>query len=302
MIKRDKKNKLIVVACIGLSLVIGGCDDAEEEADSDADDGPDLAADFRSDGTSDSGGPSSFPPAGALVVSAAIGDFGDTVDLSDDDTETLRVAELIKGWNPDFIVTVGDNDYSDAEFEGTFRGLELGVGQYFHEFIGNYQGSEGAGASENAFFPVPGDHDYGDDCDDPRLGDYLDYFTLPEGDEDERVRRLARLEPGGQLDQQSDTDGAVGEAFAGQSIVVRSNDQLFGGLALFDGDDVGRVHAPPAGGRDELLEQRGVPVLLKRLVDELAGPNLPPCVGGARMHALSEDFGGRLSDGAVGAR
>ena len=118
----------------------------------------------------------------------------------------------------------------------------------------------------------------------------------PEGDEDQGVRRLPRLDPGSHLDQQSDTDGVVGVAVAAESIVVRTDDQPFGGLALLDGDDVGGVHAPPAGGRDELLKQRGVPVLLKRLVDELAGADLPPRVGDTRMHALGEDLGGRLSD------
>ncbi len=136
---------------------------------------------------------SAFPPAGASLVFAAIGDFGDTTDLDDfADTETAKVAALIKSWRPDFIITVGDNDYTDAEFEGTNRGLELGVGQYFHEFIGNYQGSEGEGASTNNFFPVPGDHDYGDDCDNPRLADYLEYFTLPAGPVDETFYTFRR--------------------------------------------------------------------------------------------------------------
>jgi endo-alpha-1,4-polygalactosaminidase (GH114 family) len=123
-----------------------------------------------------------FPPAGAALVVGVIGDFGDTSDLAEGETDTFRVARLIESWSPDFIATVGDNDYSDKEFAGTFRGLELGVGQYFHEWIGNYQGSAGPGADENRFFPIPGDHDYGDDCDAPHLDDYLAYFTLPVGE------------------------------------------------------------------------------------------------------------------------
>lgn len=109
-----------------------------------------------------------------LMTFAVIGDYGD------DDDNTRAVAEQIKSWMPDFILTVGDNDYSDGAYRGTFDGLELAVGQYFHEFIGNYQGSEGPGAAENRFFPVPGDHDWGDTCDEPEgLDDYLRYFTLP---------------------------------------------------------------------------------------------------------------------------
>jgi len=109
------------------------------------------------------------------TVFAVIGDYGD------DDDNTRAVANMIKSWNPDFILTTGDNDYSDGAFKGTFVGLEAGVGQYFHEFIGNYKGSEGPGSDVNRFFPTPGDHDWGDTCDDPTgLDDYLDYFTLPD--------------------------------------------------------------------------------------------------------------------------
>jgi len=108
------------------------------------------------------------------TVFAIIGDYGD------DDDNTRAVADLVKSWNPDFIITTGDNDYSDGAYKGTFTALEFSVGQYFHEFIGNYQGSEGPGATENRFFPTPGDHDWGDTCDDPTgLDDYLAYFTLP---------------------------------------------------------------------------------------------------------------------------
>lgn len=110
----------------------------------------------------------------AKSVFAIIGDYGD------DDDNSRAMSELVKGWNPDFIITVGDNDYSDGAFRGTFDGLELGVGQYFHEFIGNYQGTRGAGSDVNRFFPTPGDHCWGDTCDDPGgLDDYLAYFTLP---------------------------------------------------------------------------------------------------------------------------
>ncbi len=112
-------------------------------------------------------------PTGRTVF-AVIGDYGD------DDDNSRDVSELIKSWNPDFIITTGDNDYSDGAFRGSFEGLELGVGQFFHEFIGDYQGSIGSGSSSNRFFPTPGDHDWGDTCDDPAgLDDYLRYFTLP---------------------------------------------------------------------------------------------------------------------------
>ncbi|MFQ5589707.1 MAG: endo alpha-1,4 polygalactosaminidase [Phycisphaerae bacterium] len=140
------------------------------DANPNGDDRTDGADAGDNDSRADEGG----PDASAKQVFAVIGDYGD------DDDDTRAVADLIKGWEPDFIITTGDNDYSDGAFSGTFEGLELGVGQYFHEFIGDYQGSAGQGADENRFFPTPGDHDWGDTCDDPGgLDDYLRYFTLP---------------------------------------------------------------------------------------------------------------------------
>ncbi len=132
----------------------------------------------------------------ANFVFAVIGDFGDTLPLVEE-PDTLEVATLIKSWNPAFITTVGDNDYSDGIYSGNagsdrFIGLEQGVGQFFHEYIGNYQGGSGAGAASNQFYPIPGDHDYGDDCDNPRLGPYLDYFTLPVGPQDETYYDVRR--------------------------------------------------------------------------------------------------------------
>ncbi|MCB9677960.1 MAG: metallophosphoesterase [Alphaproteobacteria bacterium] len=106
---------------------------------------------------------------------AVIGDFGD------DDENSAEVAAMVRDANPDFVLTVGDNDYSDGAYAGTFEGLELGVGQHYAMFVGDYQGEHGPGATENRFFPTAGDHDWGDTCDDPSgLDDYLAYFTLPE--------------------------------------------------------------------------------------------------------------------------
>jgi tartrate-resistant acid phosphatase type 5 len=114
----------------------------------------------------------------ALAQSVTFGVIG---DYGDDDDDTRAVAAMMLGWDLEFIATVGDNDYSDGASRGTFDALELGVGQYFHTFIGDYKGSYGPGASQNRFFPIPGDHDWGDTCDDPAgLDDYLAYFTLPE--------------------------------------------------------------------------------------------------------------------------
>ncbi|HYE66014.1 MAG TPA: LamG-like jellyroll fold domain-containing protein [Pyrinomonadaceae bacterium] len=102
---------------------------------------------------------------------AVIGDYGSAGQPLQD------VANLIKSWNPEFIITLGDNNYPD----GAAATMDQNVGQYFHEFIGNYKGSYGPGSAVNRFFPSLGDHDWGNvptacpECVQP----YMDYFTLP---------------------------------------------------------------------------------------------------------------------------
>lgn len=96
---------------------------------------------------------------------AIIGDFGLAGDPIRD------VAEMIKGWEPDFILTTGDNNYPDGRAEN----IDANIGQYFHEFIYPYGGAYGQGADQNRFFPVLGNHDWNSDQASP----YLDYFALP---------------------------------------------------------------------------------------------------------------------------
>ncbi|MBU0764808.1 MAG: metallophosphoesterase [Bacteroidetes bacterium] len=94
---------------------------------------------------------------------AIIGDFRDAT------TGTYEVSELIKSWDPEFIVTVGDN-YNP--YAGT---IDEQVGQYYHEFIYPYYGAYGEGDTVNRFFPAIGNHD----VDGVGYEDYLDYFVLP---------------------------------------------------------------------------------------------------------------------------
>lgn len=96
---------------------------------------------------------------------AAIGDFGQAGE------PLAAVATLVKSWQPDLVITLGDNNYPN----GAAETLDENVGQYFHEFIGNYQGSYGEGAEINRFFPTLGNHDY----DTANAQPYFDYFTLP---------------------------------------------------------------------------------------------------------------------------
>ena len=96
---------------------------------------------------------------------AVIGDYGFAGQAE------LDVADQVKSWNPDFIVTVGDNNY-DSGSAGT---IDANIGQYYHDFIFPYTGLYGAGAATNSFFPVLGNHDWGTANAQP----YINYFSLP---------------------------------------------------------------------------------------------------------------------------
>jgi hypothetical protein len=104
------------------------------------------------------------------VVIGVIGDYGSG------SSNELAVANLVKSWNPDFIMTIGDNNYPS----GLASTLDANVGQFYHEYIYPYAGAYGAGAVSNRFFPVIGNHDC---CvlsvDLSRYDPYLAYFTLP---------------------------------------------------------------------------------------------------------------------------
>lgn len=102
---------------------------------------------------------------GQPVVVAAIGDYGLAGEPA------WAVAETVKSWQPDCIITLGDNNYPD----GAAATIDANIGQYYQQFIHPYQGSYGPGAEQNRFFPCLGNHDWvvAD------LSPYLDYFSLP---------------------------------------------------------------------------------------------------------------------------
>lgn len=107
---------------------------------------------------------------------AVIGDYGQ------DSPEEGQVAQMVKSWNPEFIITVGDNNYP----LGSAGTIVNNVGKHYGDFIYNPDAPAdrqctGKAANEklNRFFPAPGNHD---NYAVPNLKPYLDYFTLP-GDE-----------------------------------------------------------------------------------------------------------------------
>ena len=96
---------------------------------------------------------------------AAIGDYGYAGPAERD------VADLIKSWNPDFVITLGDNNYD----LGDSTTIDQNIGQYFHEYIYKYKGRYGPKTYSERFFPSLGNHDYY-----TRNGEaFRDYFTLP---------------------------------------------------------------------------------------------------------------------------
>ncbi|MFN8458708.1 MAG: metallophosphoesterase [Anaerolineae bacterium] len=120
---------------------------------------------------------------------AVIGDYG-----SDTDNE-LHVANLVKGWEPDFIITVGDNNYPN----GAEATIDQNIGQYYRDYIYPYLGTYRAAnvsnpllstqeftsliflpviygfSPSNRFFPTLGNHDWITSGAKP----YLNYFILP---------------------------------------------------------------------------------------------------------------------------
>ncbi|HKI78370.1 MAG TPA: metallophosphoesterase [Ignavibacteriaceae bacterium] len=103
---------------------------------------------------------------GQNLTFGVIGDFGNGSQEESD------VASVVKSWNPDFIITLGDNNYPD----GSASTIDRNIGYDYHQFIKPYTGSYGAGSSDiNRFWPVPGNHDWRAS----NLQPYRDYFTLP---------------------------------------------------------------------------------------------------------------------------
>src|SRR4051812_27506966 len=81
---------------------------------------------------------------------AVIGDYGTGLQPEAD------VSALIHGWSPDYVLTVGDNNYEN----GSAATIDSNIGQDYHDYIGNYVGGFGAGSPTNRFFPTLGNHDW----------------------------------------------------------------------------------------------------------------------------------------------
>ncbi|MGB5893990.1 MAG: metallophosphoesterase, partial [Ignavibacteriaceae bacterium] len=107
---------------------------------------------------------------------AVIGDFGDGTFRYGN--HVVNVANIVDSWNPEFIVTVGDNTYMPKK-DNEADQYDSDVGQFYHQYIYPYSGQYGQGSTSKRFFPALGNHEYYE----PRFGvgiqEYLDWFELP---------------------------------------------------------------------------------------------------------------------------
>ena len=79
---------------------------------------------------------------------AVIGDYGKA------STNELNVSNLVKSWNPEFVLTVGHNNYEYGEAST----IDTNIGLYYSDFIYPYYGIYGTGDTVNRFFPSMGNH------------------------------------------------------------------------------------------------------------------------------------------------
>lgn len=107
----------------------------------------------------------SHPPTGHPLTLAVIADYGDATPNAAD------VAALVKSWQPDYIITAGDNNYPI----GAAETIDTNIGQFFSEYIYPYHGTYTPGQSPNRFYPALGNHDVMSYKGQP----YFDYFELP---------------------------------------------------------------------------------------------------------------------------
>lgn len=97
-----------------------------------------------------------------------------------DDGNEASVANLVKSWNPAYIVAVGDGYYATVGGAGTAT-YDKSTGAYYCRWLADItttgQRCPTGLAPTNAFFPAMGNHEYTDFGSSPDT--YLTYFNLP---------------------------------------------------------------------------------------------------------------------------
>ncbi len=101
-----------------------------------------------------------------ITTFAAIGDYGE------DNAANTNVSAMVDGWQPEFIITLGDNRQDNVAYDNA-------VGSRYCNYLADINGGVNcpSGTSPvNAFFPSIGNHEYDDGA---GIDDYLNYFLLP---------------------------------------------------------------------------------------------------------------------------
>ncbi len=153
----------VSAAIVAISLVATGCTAAAPVTPSSAP--PQRAASATA-----------TPIAAAQVVTrfAVIGDYGMG------NRNAAKVAKLVRGWKPSFIITTGDDYYAAAGGRGSTR-YDRSTGAFYCAWQAGIttKGTKcpHGRAKRNAFFPALGNHDYSDAK--PGPATYRSYFRLP---------------------------------------------------------------------------------------------------------------------------
>lgn len=88
----------------------------------------------------------------STIVFAAFGDFGE------DDQDHTEVAAMVDTWNPDFILSLGDNRYGNTTFDDV-------IGKRWCDYLSGVQpgpNCNGGNSATSRFYPTTGNHDYND--------------------------------------------------------------------------------------------------------------------------------------------
>ena len=111
------------------------------------------------------------------LTGAIIGDYGRAVPQKGyTSTGEAPVAEMVKSWNPSFIITTGDNNYPS----GSISTIDQNIGNFYCDFIYPYNGNltkckkNKNSVSENRFFPCIGNTD--GSAENNYAQPYLEYF------------------------------------------------------------------------------------------------------------------------------
>jgi len=165
--KRRTNLALLAGVPVAVGLLLIACGDAPSASPA-----PDVDAAIDSASPEDGASPEGAvdagrdaPPPELRSRFVLLGDFGF------DDSNELAVSQLVKAWEPEFIVTLGDNSYP----ESNAATIDETIGKYYAEFIFPYRGKYGPGATTPRFFACLGNHDWQSGS----LKAHEDYFDLP---------------------------------------------------------------------------------------------------------------------------